>query len=197
MIFAKPAKPPERIEMPEDEGQPSQPACEHRREAVRLRKLADDRVVHVKQCLDCGRPRNVAKAALGPRAAATREWFDEQLRERWDAQVREFYRQQATYRQGEYQRQQAQESTEWWRQYTTYLETPEWQRKRALELKRAKGVCEGCGEGLPVEIHHLTYEHVGDEFLWELAAICVKCHDRIHPDRERWPQVVFGSGGEL
>ena len=30
------------------------------------------------------------------------------------------------------------------------------------------------------QAHHLTYEHMGDEFLWELKAVCRPCHERWH-----------------
>jgi 5-methylcytosine-specific restriction endonuclease McrA len=52
-----------------------------------------------------------------------------------------------------------------------------------LVLQRANGHCEGCGQRKAVQVHHLTYEHVGQEFLWELRAVCSECHDRLHPDR--------------
>jgi 5-methylcytosine-specific restriction endonuclease McrA len=32
------------------------------------------------------------------------------------------------------------------------------------------------------QVHHTTYKHVGNEFLWELRAICDECHDRFHED---------------
>jgi hypothetical protein len=28
--------------------------------------------------------------------------------------------------------------------------------------------------------HHLAYKHVGHEFLFELAALCLECHARVH-----------------
>jgi hypothetical protein len=30
------------------------------------------------------------------------------------------------------------------------------------------------------EVHHRTYQHVGEEFLYELLALCHGCHDRGH-----------------
>jgi 5-methylcytosine-specific restriction endonuclease McrA len=29
-------------------------------------------------------------------------------------------------------------------------------------------------------VHHLTYQNAGNEFLWELVAICRECHARYH-----------------
>jgi len=63
--------------------------------------------------------------------------------------------------------------------YHAYLESPEWRQKRDLVLTRSNGLCEVCG-GLAVLAHHLTYAHAGNEFLFELVALCKRCHDRIH-----------------
>lgn len=64
--------------------------------------------------------------------------------------------------------------------YAAYRKTDKWKRKCELVMRRAQGVCEGCRERKADEVHHLTYEHRGDEFLFELVAICRPCHERIH-----------------
>ncbi len=64
--------------------------------------------------------------------------------------------------------------------YEAYLQTQEWADRRALIFTRSGGVCEGCRQAAAAEVHHLTYEHVGAEFLWELVAICRECHERVH-----------------
>jgi 5-methylcytosine-specific restriction endonuclease McrA len=64
--------------------------------------------------------------------------------------------------------------------YEAYLQTREWADRRDRIFKRANGVCEGCGEAPAEQVHHLTYEHCGDEFLWELVAICRRCHVSVH-----------------
>lgn len=74
----------------------------------------------------------------------------------------------------------AQEDAEWWARYNGYLRTPEWRRRSALVIARAGGICEGCRENPAKQAHHLTYENVGAEFLWELRAVCNGCHDRYH-----------------
>jgi hypothetical protein len=50
-------------------------------------------------------------------------------------------------------------------------------------MGRANNLCEGCGRRRAAQVHHLTYDHVFDEFLWELIAICDECHSRVH-DRD-------------
>ena len=64
--------------------------------------------------------------------------------------------------------------------YEAYLQTQEWAERRQRVLKRANGVCEGCGTAPAEQVHHLTYEHCGNEFLWELVAICRHCHLGVH-----------------
>lgn len=65
--------------------------------------------------------------------------------------------------------------------YHWYLKTDEWDKRRRAVLKRARYTCEGCGRtDKPLQVHHETYEHVGNEFLWELQAVCDGCHERRH-----------------
>jgi hypothetical protein len=60
-------------------------------------------------------------------------------------------------------------------------ERPDWGPLRQKVLKRDKYVCQGCQEREATVAHHLTYDHFGAEFLFELVAVCSKCHARIHP----------------
>ncbi|UAB78651.1 HNH endonuclease [Erythrobacter sp. SCSIO 43205] len=69
-------------------------------------------------------------------------------------------------------------------EYQEYLNSSEWRDKREKVLKRANGTCEGCLDRAATEVHHITYEHIGEEFLWELRAVCQQCHDRIHQSEE-------------
>lgn len=64
--------------------------------------------------------------------------------------------------------------------YRDYLASPEWKARRAKVMRRCHGKCEGCGDQAAVEVHHLTYRHFMEEFLFELVGLCVQCHDRYH-----------------
>lgn len=70
----------------------------------------------------------------------------------------------------------------WFLAYSEYLKTPQWRDIRARVLKRANNLCEGCRAAPATQAHHLTYEHVGREFLFELVALCDACHERIHAE---------------
>lgn len=64
--------------------------------------------------------------------------------------------------------------------YNEYLRTPEWYEKRAAVLERCCGICEGCRMATASEVHHLTYQNVGNEFIFELVGLCHNCHERYH-----------------
>lgn len=65
-------------------------------------------------------------------------------------------------------------------EHSRYLRTAIWQSKRALVMQRSRGKREGCGIRDADHVHHLTYAHWKDEFLWELVAVCLPCHERFH-----------------
>lgn len=152
-------------------------SCEGTSSELRRRVLGNGAVQIVYQCLTCGRSASnpLAKAAV-PNHARLPAW-DESLAGQYDqlqANLREEQR------------------TEWFEEHDAYLRTDKWRLKRAAVLRRANGVCEGCGERPAAQVHHLTYEHWQDEFLWELVAICIDCHERAHEKRR---PVVIGVRG--
>jgi 5-methylcytosine-specific restriction endonuclease McrA len=82
------------------------------------------------------------------------------------------------------QQQLEREATEaeWSRKYNAYLRySPEWQARRSKVLKRERGICQSCGEARATEVHHTpaAYRHVFHEPLFELVALCRKCHEEI------------------
>lgn len=71
------------------------------------------------------------------------------------------------------------------RRYNEYLLSPKWRSIRSRVLQRSRGLCEGCREVEPTQVHHLTYDHLGDELLFELVALCDWCHNKAHSVTER------------
>lgn len=71
----------------------------------------------------------------------------------------------------------------WWTWYKAYLDSPCWKARRKDVIRRAGGIREACGaDGLrpwEFEIHHLTYERVGREPLYDLVAVCAECHAQL------------------
>lgn len=77
--------------------------------------------------------------------------------------------------------------------YSEYMESGAWRAKRALVLKRCGNICEGCGVEKATEVHHDTYRHLFNEFLFELLGLCRACHERISAERrvELGPDQTF------
>jgi len=149
--------------------------CTHTTSELRLRTLSDGRAQYTYQCVTCGAQlRTIKKTA--PEVLSLNEPpppFNTDLqegywRQRWDA------------RRSAQEQQREAESAAWWQRYDAYLQTSAWRAKRQKVLQRANGICEGCGEARATQVHHLRYDHVGNEFLFELVAICIDCHQRLH-----------------
>jgi hypothetical protein len=64
--------------------------------------------------------------------------------------------------------------------YEAYLQSDKWNHLRKRIMARAKGICEGCAERPPSQVHHLTYSHKYTELMWELVAVCDECHAKAH-----------------
>lgn len=82
-------------------------------------------------------------------------------------------------RQAEREREEAQRKAD----YSAYLQTPQWHELRAKVLHRDKRICQGCGNHA-TQVHHLTYAHIANEFMFELVAVCRACHERLHSNLE-------------
>jgi 5-methylcytosine-specific restriction endonuclease McrA len=68
-------------------------------------------------------------------------------------------------------------------EYQEYLKSEKWKQKRDAVMRRANGICEGCGMTDASVVHHHHYRNIYEEWLWELVALCRPCHDQCHPER--------------
>lgn len=141
--------------------------CQHKNTVLRRMTVRGGSFQYRYQCLDCG----VAdgKAAPKPEWAGAVKDFDE-----------EFAKLKADERAGKFPDLLEQLHNEWFSLYNLYLDSPEWKTKRLVVITRAKGICEGCGKADATQVHHLNYEHVTQELLFELVAICDACHKVAH-----------------
>jgi hypothetical protein len=57
--------------------------------------------------------------------------------------------------------------------YKEYLRTAHWVRQRAFALERAGHICELCGHGDRLEVHHRTCARVGFEQPEDLIAFVI------------------------
>lgn len=76
--------------------------------------------------------------------------------------------------------QQGEAQAERQAKYHAYLCSDEWKEKRLLVFKRDGYLCQGCRNAQATDCHHLTYDHLYHEPLFELVAVCARCHKEIH-----------------
>lgn len=70
--------------------------------------------------------------------------------------------------------------------YSAYLRTKEWQSRRKAALKRAGYRCQVCNSPDHLEVHHRTYEHIGNELPDDLTVLCDSCHELFSKKMPRW-----------
>jgi 5-methylcytosine-specific restriction endonuclease McrA len=140
--------------------------CQHPRRELRRRIDVGGRSFYQHQCQDCGFGVGSAVAASVALAdGRTPPPFDESIEAKWRLEADRLREE----RRG--RRRQA---------YDAYLQSDAWRAKRAQALARDHGVCQGCLSRPATQVHHRTYEHVGDELLFELVSLCDECHERAH-----------------
>lgn len=83
-----------------------------------------------------------------------------------------------------------------WNTYEEYLASREWREKRTWILECAGHVCSVCGTRLSVclkcefvhqpqlEVHHVSYERVGNEDANDVEVLCYVCHRLKHGNVE-------------
>ena len=64
--------------------------------------------------------------------------------------------------------------------YKIYLRTPHWHRMRDARLELDEFACVDCGKCYDLQVHHITYERMGEEDLADLVTVCDDCHKRRH-----------------
>ena len=72
--------------------------------------------------------------------------------------------------------------------YEEYMRSPQWRLKRGQRLKIDKNTCQQCGatsKQYRLEVHHLTYERLGDEGIEDLQTLCIICHPLATSEQRR------------
>ena len=67
--------------------------------------------------------------------------------------------------------------------YQDFLLSDIWVEKRDYVIK-LRGCCEECESTKNLNVHHLTYERVGNEKGKDLKVLCRDCHDKVHNKNE-------------
>ena len=65
-------------------------------------------------------------------------------------------------------------------QYQAVMQSAGWRRRRSQAIRQAGRRCQACGARGPLDVHHLSYAHLGEERPYELAVLCEACHQRAH-----------------
>lgn len=61
-------------------------------------------------------------------------------------------------------------------QYLTYINSAAWRTRRQRAIERAGRRCQVCGERKRLQVHHVSYDHLGCERDEDLTALCWWCH---------------------
>lgn len=70
--------------------------------------------------------------------------------------------------------------------YQDYLQSFEWQIKRQQVIDIWGGRCALCNSGGSLEVHHRTYERLGNERLTDLLPLCDDCHKKVSGKLPKW-----------
>jgi 5-methylcytosine-specific restriction endonuclease McrA len=131
---------------------------------------------YVRQCTRCFKwGGTLPRSAVSAREIALALPLNAAAREVWEGQRRRL-------RERLLAAEHADDSAQFWARYTEYLNSPEWAARRARILERDGFTCQACLAAKATQAHHLTYEHVFNELLWELVAVCLGCHERLHAE---------------
>ena len=82
--------------------------------------------------------------------------------------------------------------------YKEYLQTPHWKRKREEKVRAAGRRCQLCNRGsVSLNVHHRTYERLGEELDEDLTVLCRDCHNTFHEHRRLGGHTREGKPADL
>lgn len=64
--------------------------------------------------------------------------------------------------------------------YKEYLHTKHWKLLKSKIYKKYKYNCAYCKTNHDIDLHHKTYERVGNENIGDLVYLCRLCHKAVH-----------------
>lgn len=147
--------------------------CSHPKKVVRYRLASNNTKMYQLQCTRCGELFGEWIPHANIDNSDNVVIIDDGLKERYTETIREL---EVALK--EVQRKV--EKKDFDNNYEEYLKSPGWLKKRNQVLKRCNYLCEGCRINKAIAVHHLTYNNIYKEFLFELVGICKNCHEKIH-----------------
>ena len=74
--------------------------------------------------------------------------------------------------------------------YHQYMASREWRLKRKGVIERQDNICLRCGAASIHNVHHVTYERLGNETPEDLIGLCRPCHEYVSGERDADPAVI-------
>lgn len=150
--------------------------CKCERRELRKRIAVNGTVHYRLQCLTCGHTgQSIKRETLTQEEMANAPLVDQQLQ-------RDYWKRQSEAAQQEWEAKRAADFEARLEMMNQYYSTAEWRAKRQLVLERDNWTCQanlpGCNRTAR-QVHHVTYAHFGNEPLFDLVSVCVKCHEQI------------------
>lgn len=143
--------------------------CAHRRSAPRLKTSSNGARLYGMQCLVCG---DRAGPPMKKGAPVEGPW-DEALRRGFTSRMSEALK-------AHHEHMRAERDAAWRTTYEAHLASAKWKSLRRRAIEREGGLCQGCRLVDGIEVHHMTYDRLGDELLTDLVLFCIPCHERFH-----------------
>ena len=70
--------------------------------------------------------------------------------------------------------------TERQKEYSKYLNSDSWKERRTVFRKAWGNKCVWCGSEESLHLHHMSYENLGNEPLFDVILLCKGCHLKVH-----------------
>lgn len=130
------------------------------------------------QCLKCGQSTSnpISHSKFTPDQIKSLPRFDEKLRGDW-WNNQNMRRKEAVESFAKEANQRLSDRKEF---YHAHLKSDLWKEKRLLVIQKQNNICQGCLKAGIDDIHHLSYDNLGDELLFQLIGLCRECHKRTH-----------------
>lgn len=67
--------------------------------------------------------------------------------------------------------------------YRSYLYSPHWRKFRLKAIEHYGNVCSWCGandEKIKMNVHHISYDNLGNETFEDVILLCPTCHSKAH-----------------
>ncbi len=146
--------------------------CRHDQVELRYNTASNGAIMYSHQCLFCGETAGQFISHHKIKNKNNIPPYDKALKEKTGILVE----QKSALKEQEFQ----EGTNRWWNFYNEYMKSIDWLNRRDKVIERDDYRCQGCLDARATQVHHLTYKHLGNEFLFELISLCKNCHTRIH-----------------